>query len=94
MSILTEKITIVWIVLSLLTGISWVLSDGSGPTAGAGITYVAIGLFVLAFFKVRLVIMYFMEVLEAPRPLRYLFEVWVLGIFAAVVGLYLQGTQF
>ena len=93
-SVLTEKITIVWIFLTLLTGISWILSDGSSPTDATAITYVAIGLFALAFFKVRLVIMYFMEVLDAPWALRSVFELWVIGIFLAVVGLYLQTAQF
>jgi len=93
-SLLTEKITIVWLVLTVLTGISWVMSDGTVPTEASATTYVAIGLFVLAFFKVRLVIMYFMEVHGAPWPLRILFEVWVLGIFLAVVRFYLQGASF
>jgi len=92
-SVLTEKITLVWLFLAVLTGLSWLLADGLEPTNPAGFTYVAVGLFALAFFKVRLVIMYFMEVLDAPWILRGLFEVWTVGVFVAVVSFYLYGTQ-
>ena len=92
-SVLTEKISIVWLFLAALTGLSWLLADGYEPTDPQAFTYVAVGLFALAFFKVRLVIMYFMEVLDAPWALRGLFEVWVVGVFIAVVSFYLYGAQ-
>lgn len=46
----------------------------------------AIGLVVLsvAFFKVHLVIRYFMEINEAPRVWRLTFLAWVVGLFSTL----------
>ena len=46
------------------------------------------GLLVLAFFKVRLVIMHFMEVATAPLVLRLIFEAWLLIVCCVLLGIY------
>ncbi len=93
-SALTDKVTIIWLLLASLTGLSWMLGENQTFHSPEALAYMAVGLFALAFFKVRLVIMYFMEVLDAPRVLRGLFEAWVVVIFFAVVSSYLLGVQF
>jgi hypothetical protein len=45
---------------------------------------------VLAFFKVRLIGLEFMELKTAPPALRVAFEVWVVGICALLLTLYWQ----
>lgn len=90
-SLFYSEVTGVWLLLTLLTGISWYLSGGSTPDNAGSYSYVTVGLFVLAFYKVRLVIMYFMEIATAPLPLRALFETWVLAVCGVVVTLYVRG---
>ena len=43
----------------------------------------------VAFTKVRLVGLYFMELREAPTVLRLIFEAYCVVVFAAMLGLYL-----
>jgi len=71
---------VVWLVLVTATLVSWSLR--------------AIGLAVLAvaFVKVRLVGLYFMELRTAPVPLRLAFEAWVVVVGAVLAGLYLLGV--
>ncbi|MCY4426732.1 MAG: cytochrome C oxidase subunit IV family protein [Halieaceae bacterium] len=91
MSLINSKVTYVWCFLAVLTGVSWVLGDGYDPGTAEGYRYVTIALLVLAFFKTRLVIMYFMEVLNAPLPLRGIFEGWVIVVCGILITLYLTG---
>lgn len=92
MSLLNNRVTYIWLFLAMLTLLSWLLADGIAPTTERGVMYLALSLLALAFFKVRLVIMYFMEILNAPWALRGLFEAWVLLVFAGMCFLYLQGA--
>lgn len=89
MSLVNSRVTYIWAFLAMLTAVSWVLGDGYDPGTAEGYKYITIALMVLAFFKTRLVIMYFMEVLDAPQPLRGIFEIWVVVVCAIVIGLYL-----
>lgn len=91
-SFLNNRVTYVWFFLATLTLLSWWLADGVEPSTLNGVKYLALGLLALAFFKIRLVIMYFMEIMNAPWPLRGLFEAWVVVVFAAMCFLYLQGV--
>lgn len=85
---LHSRITLVWAVLVTATFGSWWLGTGSdsGDETAAGLTVLA-----LAFVKVRLVGLYFMELRDAPLPLRVMFEGWVLVVCGVVAGLYLSG---
>jgi Prokaryotic Cytochrome C oxidase subunit IV len=51
--------------------------------------YVNVGIIVIAFIKVRWVGLDFMELRRAPLGLRLAFEIWVIAIAGALVGLYL-----
>ena len=87
--LIRTKITFIWGVLTALTITSWLLADGY-ETADAAIhnKYVSIGLFLIAFFKIRLVIMNFMEIDTAPVTLRILFESWMVIVCTTLIILY------
>jgi hypothetical protein len=46
--------------------------------------YISIGVLILSLFKVRLVIMHFMEIKSAPWLLRFAFEAWLLIMFLVI----------
>ncbi len=82
-----RTITLVWVLLVALTGVSWVF--GSRPVGVTAAPHPAgLALLAVAFFKARLVILYFMEVSDAPRPLRIIMEAWVLVALTAVSSMY------
>jgi hypothetical protein len=88
-SLIVSKVTAIWLVLVVLTGVTWQLADQYATEDHLVYRYITISLFVLAFFKVRLVIMYFMEIATAPLALRVLFETWVVAVCSVVITLYL-----
>jgi hypothetical protein len=78
--------TAIWLVLVLLTGLSWWLSKIDGF---AGVYPVStLGLLLVASFKVRLVGLHFMELRQAPPALRLLFEIWAAAVSALLLVLY------
>lgn len=85
-SLLRDPTSLVWIALMLATIATtwWLSKDAFGAKAGT------IAIFLVAAFKVRLVLLYFMELRHAPLPLRLVFEAWVLVCTGAILGLYLQ----
>ena len=86
MELLNRTTSRIWIVLMLATIATtwWLSKDGFAAKTAT------VAIFLIAAFKVRLVLMYFMELRHAPLPLRLLFEAWVLVATAAVLGIYLQ----
>jgi heme/copper-type cytochrome/quinol oxidase subunit 4 len=86
MAILLKPVSLVWLVLMLATCVTtWGLSkDAFSP----GVAVVTI--FLIAAFKVRLVLRHFMELRHAPLAWRLVFEAWVVISTAAVLGIYLQ----
>jgi Prokaryotic Cytochrome C oxidase subunit IV len=89
-AIVNTKETYIWIFLALLTLVSWLLGDSYVADSRQVSIYLTSGLILLAFFKIRLVIMYFMEIANAPLPLRVLFEVWVVAVPVVIISLYLM----
>ncbi|WP_404810245.1 cytochrome C oxidase subunit IV family protein [Zhongshania marina] len=73
------------------TAASWLL--GASPVdLSSGITITGtttIILILIAFFKVRLVIMHFMEIRTAPLPLKLLCEAWLFATPGVIIGIYL-----
>lgn len=88
MQALRSPLTVVWLVLLGATGLSWLLGvdDRLGQGAREAATAVILA---VAFLKVRLVGLYFMELRRAPQPLRAIFETYCLGLFLTLLGLYL-----
>lgn len=79
--------TVVWLTLMALTIISWTVAVSDKLMLDSA-DYKGIGLIVVAFFKVRLVILYFMEVRDSSAQLRYSCETWVLVSCLLLIGLY------
>ena len=87
-SILKSKETFIWVILAGVTLLSWTLGNKYSLIDAGHIRYMTMLVMLLAFFKVRLVVMYFMEVDHAPLPLRILFELWCAGFGIALVVFY------
>ncbi|TDU26880.1 cytochrome c oxidase subunit IV [Panacagrimonas perspica] len=88
MNLLKRPGILVWFVLMLATVVTtWVLSKDIVAARTGTVAIIAI-----AFYKVRLVLLHFMELRHAPRGLRLFFELWVLVVAAAMIGMYLSGS--
>ena len=84
---LSKAITLVWIVLFAGSAVSWFLVP-----EGTQVTSLVPGIAILsiAFFKVRLILLYFMELRFSPQPWRGIFEFWVIAVWGSVIYLYVQ----
>lgn len=84
-----RAIVVVWALLVLATCASWVL--GVNETGTPGDVHPASALLlVIALAKVRFVGAYFMELREAPLPLRVVFEGWTWGTAVILSAMYLM----
>ena len=72
-----------WLILVAATVVSWAV----GAEHGTG-SMVAIVVLAIAAIKARLVGLDFMELRHAPIPLRVLFVVYCVGVWAVLSGLY------
>lgn len=82
MSVLRERVTMVWLGLMLLTVITtWGLSKDVFTPAVA-----VAGIFLIAAIKVRFVMLDFMELRDAPISVRVAFQVWIVGVTALILG--------
>jgi heme/copper-type cytochrome/quinol oxidase subunit 4 len=84
-SLLKSRITIIWFVLIVATLISWKIGTDHGVHAHLATVIVVL----VAFIKVRFVGLYFMELREAPLPLRGIFEGYCLVVCTTLVIMYL-----
>ncbi|MFC3778459.1 cytochrome C oxidase subunit IV family protein [Mycolicibacterium holsaticum] len=89
-SIVRSNATLIWLLLSALTVVSWLLGSDFG-FSGLGHVTVSLIVIVVALFKVRMIGMYFMELRDAPLELRGLFEGYCLTLFVLMVGMFLFG---
>jgi heme/copper-type cytochrome/quinol oxidase subunit 4 len=82
MSVLRERVTIVWLGLMMLTCVTtWGLSkDLFSPAVGM------VGIFVIAAVKVSYVMLDFMELRNAPIPVRAAFQAWPVVVAAMILG--------
>jgi hypothetical protein len=76
-----------WLALTSLTLISWVLGTQHGLGGGNHVP-ASLVILVVAVFKLRLVGLYFMELREAPLPLRGIFEGYCVLLLGLLVGMY------
>lgn len=86
LSLLRARFTGIWFVLIAATLLSFWLGTDHGidsPQARS------ILIFLVAFVKVRLVGLYFMELKDAPLALRLILEAYCVLICAAVISFYL-----
>jgi heme/copper-type cytochrome/quinol oxidase subunit 4 len=85
MSVLRERVSWVWLGLVVLTCVTtWGLSkDLFSPTVAV------LGIFLIAAVKVRYVMLDFMELRNAPIPVRVAFEAWPAAVAVMILGLWL-----
>lgn len=83
--LLCTRATAIWVLLVAATGLSWAL----GTNHGINHRDASVVILVVAFAKVRFVGLYFMELREAPLPLRAVFEAYCLVICSLVTGMFL-----
>lgn len=87
-ALLKTPVTVVWALLVSATVVSWALGADHGIAVGsqraASVLVIAI-----AFIKVRFVGLYFMEVRDAPVPLRVALEVYCIAVCSLVIGMFL-----
>lgn len=82
MTVLRERVTLVWLGLVVLTCMTtWGLSKNLFSPAVA-----VFGIFLIAAVKVRYVMLDFMELRNAPIPVRVAFEVWPVVVAAIILG--------
>jgi hypothetical protein len=77
------RITAVWLLLVIATLVSW-----ESAQAGGDHRLTTSAVLFIAFVKVRFIGLDFMELRGAPRPLRTIFELWLLIVCAALLVLY------
>jgi hypothetical protein len=82
--------TVVWAVLVAATVITWMLGTGHA-LPNRDHTTSSVLILVVAFAKVRFVGLYFMELKDAPIPLRGIFEAYCLIVCGLVIGAFLLG---
>jgi hypothetical protein len=86
--LLRHATTAVWVLLVMATGISWWLGHGESATS-AGLRTASVAIIVLAFVKVRLIGLHFMELRTAPMALRAAFEAYVIVVGGLLLAFYL-----
>lgn len=80
-----KTLLLAWVVLVVSTAISWFVGDDHGLGSGDAAAWAVIA---IAFAKVWLVGLHFMELRHAPPVLRRLFEGWVVVVPVALAVLY------
>jgi hypothetical protein len=84
-----SRITLVWFILVTATAASFEMGHGVGLH---DLHQASIAIILIAFIKVRFVILDFMEIRNAPIPIRVVGEVWCVVVCSALIILYIQGT--
>jgi hypothetical protein len=77
---------VVWFILIAATLLVWYLGAEQGVR---NIHLATVLILIIAFIKWRFVGLYFMELRDAPVPLRLIFEVHCASVCAVVLGVYL-----
>jgi hypothetical protein len=84
-----NRVTYVWVILSVITLVSWWLGPGHAHGAPGPSVPITVAVLALGLVKSRLIIRHFMEVRTAPRWLRIATDVWLIVFWGAVLGIYL-----
>jgi hypothetical protein len=85
-ALLQTRVTLVWLLLVGATVLSWEMGHGAGFHE---LRYASVAIIIVAFIKVRFVIMEFMEIRTAPLFMRVIAQVWLVAICATLITLYL-----
>lgn len=87
--LLIHRSSTIWVLLMIATALSWWLGTGHRVAETPGNPAAWAGLMLIAFVKVRWILMDFMELRTAPLLLRLLFEAWVVAVCATIIVNYL-----
>lgn len=87
--LLWSRTTLIWALLVGATVLSWELGHGVGLDSA---TAAGSAILIVTFIKVRFVVLDFMEIRDAPRWMRLVFEAWIPLTCALLVGLFLDGS--
>lgn len=82
-------ITIAWLVLCVITIVSWWLSPAHTAHTAIRSVPITVAVMVLGFIKCQLIIRYFMEVRSAPRWLRLATDGWLAALWVGALAIYL-----
>jgi Prokaryotic Cytochrome C oxidase subunit IV len=85
-----KRLTLLWCALVGVTLVSW--QSAHGVSWLHDHRFAIAGILVLAFIKVRIVILDFMEVRHAPIGLRLALEAWVVLVCAMMIGMAVQSA--
>ena len=84
--LLRNRVTGIWLILIAATLVSFWLGTDHGL---ASVTSRSVPILMVALIKVRFVGLYFMELRDAPLPLRLLFEGYCLIVCTTLLAMYL-----
>jgi len=89
-TILRSRISLIWLVLVVATLVSWRIGadDAANPHLGTAVVLI------VAFYKARLVGLYFMELRDAPLPLRLFLEGYCLIVCTTLVVMYFTSGNY
>jgi hypothetical protein len=90
LAFLGQRITAIWVLLILATGLSWQFGHGFG--FDDNVAYATVAILLISFVKIRFVLLDFMELRTAPPALRMAFEAWTVIVCATLVYLYWLGV--
>jgi hypothetical protein len=85
-SLFRDRITLVWLALMLATCLSW--ETGTDLLPIRNMATLGTIVLVIAFVKVRYIMLEFMELRHAPLAMRLIVECWSVVVCAAVILFY------
>ena len=80
------RLVMLWLLLVAATVLSVCLFEVS--QVRSSVRFAGCAVIAIAFVKVRYIGLDFMELRQAPRPMRIVFELWLLCIAGALIGMY------
>ena len=86
-----RKLVLLW---ALLIGVTLMSFESRQFSHSSNRPYLWILILGVAFFKVRVVVLDFMEIRHAPAALRFALEGWVILTCGVLMGMLLFGTSF
>jgi hypothetical protein len=91
LSLMLDRLAAIWL---FLIGATMLSIEFTGDLfAGRSVRTVTVAVLLVAFVKVRLVALEFMELRYAPTFARFAFETWLVVIFSSMIGMYLLGIS-
>jgi hypothetical protein len=86
-ALLLSRTSLIWLLLVAATALSWEVGHGFGLH---GPRQAGVAIIVVAFIKVRYVLLDFMEIRHAPIAMRGAAEVWAVGVCGVLIAMFLN----